>query len=83
MQRLDPLLLLLQAVEHQLALGWIEVNTRDLFRAGDGVDRDLRAGSELRPQNARKERRAEADTGEVTHERAAIQFHGPSIIYSS
>ena len=81
-QRLDPLFLLLQAVEHQLALAWIEVNTRDFFGAGDSVDGDLRAGSELRPQHARKERRAEADAGEVSHKSATIQFHALSYLQS-
>ena len=57
MECLDPLLLLLQAVEHQLALGLIEVEAGDFLGAGDRLDGDVGAGGELGPEDAGEERR--------------------------
>ena len=74
MQSLDSLLLLLQTVEHQLPLGCIEVDSCDFLRTGDGIDGDVGAGGELRPQHARKERRAEPDPREIAHEMTAVDF---------
>jgi hypothetical protein len=72
-QGLDSLFLLLETIEHQLPLGRIEVDSRDFLRAGDGIDSDVRAGGELRPEYAGEEGRAEADAREVAHEMASIQ----------
>ena len=51
-KRFDPLLLLLQAVEHELALGLVEVHTGHFLGAGNGFDGDVGTGGEPGPENA-------------------------------
>ncbi len=73
MKRLYPLLLLLEPVEHELALGGIEMQSGDFFGARDRLYGDLGSSRQLRPEDAGEERRGESDTREVTHEGSTVQ----------
>ncbi len=70
----DSLLLLLQAIEHQLPLGGIESDAGDFLRAGNRLDRDVGAGGDLRPEHAGEKCRGQADAREVAHELTAIDY---------
>src|SRR6266513_741048 len=72
-KRLYPLLLLLEPVEHELALGGIEMQSSDFFGARDRLYGDLGSSRQLRPEYAGEERRTESDTREVTHEGSTVQ----------
>src|SRR3954468_266375 len=49
------------------------MNAGNVLCAGDGIDGDFSTGGELGPEDAGEQRRAEADSGEITHERATIE----------
>src|SRR2546423_1600970 len=71
-QRLDALLLLLQAVEHQLAFLRIEVHAGDFFGAGNRFDGDVRTSADLRPKHSGEKSRAKTEAGEVRHEATTV-----------
>ncbi len=75
-QLLDLRRLALQPIHHLLALLVAELETRDLFCAGDRGDGDLLTAGGPSPQHAWQERAPEADGGEVAEELPAVVPRG-------